>query len=197
MSQSDAPSEDPHHSLSPEEVYEFFKNMAPQDLAKLGQDAIDALDAAGSRAEAETAVIKMAPFFLDCTFSRLKQEQQEAIREAMDRAEGKYGSLSEALGLEKETENDDSELPALSELEQKSMAQINQLCLRGYIPRQRPAAIELARLLCSVSAEQFAGFSDIGQAILQGISAKLEQRYGAIESLAAEQPAKDKADDPF
>jgi hypothetical protein len=86
--------------MTPEEVYNFFKEMSVEQLEKLAKDAIFALDEADSRAEAEKAVIKMAPFFLDCTFHRLPESIKAKLRKCLDDAEDKHGSLASVLGLD-------------------------------------------------------------------------------------------------
>lgn len=86
--------------FTPEQIYNFFKEMPVAELEKLAKDAIVALDDAGTRQEAETAVVKMAPFFLDCTFPRLSESLKAKLRKCLDDAEEKHGSLASVLGLD-------------------------------------------------------------------------------------------------
>jgi hypothetical protein len=95
--------------MTPEEVYNFFKEMPVEQLEKLAKDAIFALDEAETRAEAEVAVIKMAPFFLDCTFHRLPESTKAKLRKCLDDAEDKHGSLASVLGLDEALEQQEKE----------------------------------------------------------------------------------------
>jgi len=96
-------------ALSPEEVYNFFKEMPTEQLEKLAKDALVALDGAEDRQGAETAVVKMAPFFLDCTFHRLPESLKAKLRKCLDDAEEKYGSLASVLGLDEVGDEEEGE----------------------------------------------------------------------------------------
>lgn len=87
-------------TLNSEAIYEFFELMSAADLDALAKDAIESLDEAKTRAEAEQSIIKMAPFFLDCTFPRLTPDRQAQLRQSLDYAEKQHGSLAGVLGLE-------------------------------------------------------------------------------------------------
>lgn len=89
-----------NEGFTPEQIYQFFKEMPVNELEKLAKDAIVALDGTDSRQEAEAAVIKMAPFFLDCTFPRLNESLKAKLRKTLDDAEEKHGSLASVLGLD-------------------------------------------------------------------------------------------------
>ena len=95
--------------LTPEQIYAFFKEMAVPELEKLAKDAIVALDEAETRADAETSVVKMAPFFLDCTFPRLSESLKAKMRKCLDDAEEKHGSLASVLGLDEALEAEGSD----------------------------------------------------------------------------------------
>lgn len=95
--------------MTPEEIYKFFKEMELSDIQKLAKEAIEASDSAQNRQEAEQQIIKMAPFFLDCTFPRLSEEEKESLRQALDRAEERFGSLAGVLGLDGELDDDEGE----------------------------------------------------------------------------------------
>ena len=97
----------PNEGFTPEQIYNFFKEMAVPELEKLAKDAIVALDEAETRADAETAVVKMAPFFLDCTFPRLNESLKAKLRKCLDDAEEKHGSLANVLGLDEMVEGED------------------------------------------------------------------------------------------
>jgi hypothetical protein len=84
---------------SPAEIYQFFSSMEQDGLEALAFDAIRWLDSAETREQAEQFVVKVAPFFLDCTFPRLREELKQALRDTLDRAEQRFGSLAEVLGL--------------------------------------------------------------------------------------------------
>ena len=99
----------PTEGFTPEQIYNFFKEMAVPELEKLAKDAIVALDAAETREEAETAVVKMAPFFLDCTFPRLSESLKAKLRKCLDDAEEKHGSLASVLGLDEALEGEADE----------------------------------------------------------------------------------------
>ncbi len=92
--------------MTPEQIYGFFKEMPEGELEKLAKDAICALDDAETRGEAEASVIKMAPFFLDCTFPRLTESMKAKMRKCLDDAEEKHGSLASVLGLDEALEGD-------------------------------------------------------------------------------------------
>lgn len=99
----------PTEGFSPDQIYKFFQEMGVPELEKLAKDAIVALDSAETRAEAETAVVKMAPFFLDCTFPRLSESLKAKLRKCLDDAEEKHGSLANVLGLDEMVEGEDEE----------------------------------------------------------------------------------------
>ena len=84
----------------PEEIYRYFSTLTEDDLEVMAFDAIRWLDGAETRAEAEKQVVKMSPFFLDCTFPRLPEDLKQALRDTLDRAEKRFGSLAEVLGLD-------------------------------------------------------------------------------------------------
>lgn len=98
-----------NEGFTPEQIYNFFKEMPVNELEKLAKDAIVALDGAETRQEAETAVIKMAPFFLDCTFPRLTESLKAKLRKTLDDAEEKHGSLASVLGLDEAFEAEEKE----------------------------------------------------------------------------------------
>lgn len=98
-----------NEGFTPEQIYNFFKEMPVSELEKLAKDAIVALDDAGTRQEAETAVVKMAPFFLDCTFPRLSESLKAKLRKCLDDAEEKHGSLAAVLGLDEAMDGDGEE----------------------------------------------------------------------------------------
>ena len=104
----DQNNQNPAEGYTPEQIYQFFKEMPVADLEKLAKDAIIALDEADTRPEAETAVIKMAPFFLDCTFPRLQESLKAKLRKSLDDAEEKHGSLANVLGLDESPEGEAS-----------------------------------------------------------------------------------------
>ena len=95
-----------NEGFTPEQIYNFFKEMPVAELEKLAKDAIVALDGADTRQEAETAVVKMAPFFLDCTFPRLSESLKAKLRKSLDDAEEKHGSLASVLGLDEALEGE-------------------------------------------------------------------------------------------
>jgi ABC-type phosphate/phosphonate transport system substrate-binding protein len=99
----------PEEGMTPEQIYNFFKEMPVADLEKLAKEALISLDAADTREEAETAVIKMAPFFLDCTFPRLPESMKAKLRKCLDDAEEKHGSLAAVLGLDGELEGEEGD----------------------------------------------------------------------------------------
>ena len=103
---TDQNTEQPSEGFTPEQIYQFFKEMPVAELEKLAKDAIVALDDAGTREEAETAVVKMAPFFLDCTFPRLTESLKAKLRKCLDDAEEKHGSLASVLGLDEALEGE-------------------------------------------------------------------------------------------
>jgi|GEM_PF-2348434 hypothetical protein len=108
----DSTSQQPNNEgFTPEQIYNFFKEMPVSELEKLAKDAIVALDAAETRQDAETAVIKMAPFFLDCTFPRLNESLKAKLRKSLDDTEERHGSLASVLGLDEalEAENESNE----------------------------------------------------------------------------------------
>lgn len=98
-----------NEGFTPEQIYNFFKEMPVPELEKLAKDAIVALDDASTRQEAETAVVKMAPFFLDCTFPRLSESLKAKLRKCLDDAEEKHGSLASVLGLDEAMDGDGEE----------------------------------------------------------------------------------------
>lgn len=107
MSDQEGTQNNEQGALSPEEVYNFFKEMPTDQLEKLAKDALVALDSADDREEAEEAVVKMAPFFLDCTFHRLSESLKAKLRKCLDDAEEKYGSLANVLGLDQVEDQDE------------------------------------------------------------------------------------------
>ncbi len=102
-------SQQPNEGFTPEQIYNFFKEMPVPELEKLAKDAIVALDDASTRQEAETAVVKMAPFFLDCTFPRLSESLKAKLRKCLDDAEEKHGSLASVLGLDEAVDGEAEE----------------------------------------------------------------------------------------
>ena len=92
----------PKSNITPKEMYTHFKYIDLEELMNMSQVAINELDKSNSRKEAEIAVIKMAPFFIDCTFPRLPDDDKQKLRDCLDRAENKFGSLSNVLGLDDE-----------------------------------------------------------------------------------------------
>ena len=76
--------------------------LPAKELETLAKDAIEALSSSKDRAEAERDVVKMAPFFLDCTFPKLPPELKASIKDTLQAAEDKFGSLAGVLGLDKE-----------------------------------------------------------------------------------------------
>ena len=109
MSEETTPQQPNNEGFTPEQIYNFFKEMPVNELEKLAKDAIVALDAADTRQEAETAVIKMAPFFLDCTFPRLNESLKAKLRKSLDDTEEKHGSLASVLGLDEALEAEGEE----------------------------------------------------------------------------------------
>jgi len=82
---------------SPEEVYQLFSGMSYGDLMALAEDAITCLSRCETRDQAEEAVVKMSPFFLDCTYPRLDEETKKNLGLCLDEAEEKFGALAKVL----------------------------------------------------------------------------------------------------
>jgi len=92
---------------TPDEIYRYFQRMPLNELEILAHDAIEALSSSKSFPEAETAIRKMAPFFLDCTFPKLPAKLRRRLEDTLDAAENSFGSLASALGLDTATETSD------------------------------------------------------------------------------------------
>lgn len=158
----------------PSEVYSYFAAMTIDELEALATQGVTAIAAATTRAEGEVAVIKLAPFFLDCTFSRLAHSSREAMRTALDRAERRFGSFAAVLGLD-------------TTIEQTSANKINVGSLIDLLLRQELSAEEkrqAARMVCELSPQTFETIDRDEQARLREAVAHFEGRWGAVEKLA-------------
>jgi hypothetical protein len=79
------------------EIYAFFENLPLKKLEGLAEDAIASVSKAKSRKEVEKAARKMKPFCMDCTFPRLSSDLQKRLKDTVDLAEERFGSLSEVV----------------------------------------------------------------------------------------------------